>query len=50
MIANLQNQQVIATAQNLAPILASVLAPTLIFRTPKVHVTKPPITIIPSNK
>ena len=42
MIADLQNQQATAAAQNPAPILAPIRTPTSAPRTSKVHVTKPP--------
>ena len=42
MIADLQNQQAAAAAQNPAPVLASVSAFAPVPRPFKVHVTKPP--------
>ena len=40
MITDLQNQQAAVTAQNPAPILASVLAPASTPRPPKVYIVK----------
>ena len=42
MIADLQNQQAVAAAQNPAPILAPVSVPTSASRPPKIYITKPP--------
>ena len=42
MIADLQNQQATAAAQNPVLALAPALAPALVSRPPKVHITKPP--------
>ena len=42
MIADLQNQQATAAAQNPAPVPAPISASTPIPRTLKVYVTKPP--------